>query len=85
MAERFGVDCLYDRAEKPVAVLLLAHGAGAAMDSDFMNTMAAALASHSVAVLRFEFPYMQRRREEQRQFPPDRAPKLLAAFAERVR
>ncbi len=85
MTERFGVDCLYDRAEKPVAVLLLAHGAGAAMDSDFMNTMAAALASHSVAVLRFEFPYMQRRRDEQRQFPPDRAPKLLAAFAERVR
>ncbi len=85
MAERFGVDCLYDRAQEPVAVLLLAHGAGAAMDSDFMNAMATALASHSVAVLRFEFPYMQRRRGEQRKFPPDRAPKLLTAFAERVR
>lgn len=85
MAERFGVDCLYDRAQKPVALLLLAHGAGAAMDSDFMNAMASALASHSVSVLRFEFPYMQRRRDEQRKFPPDRAPKLLAAFAKRVR
>ena len=85
MAERFGADCLYDRAHKPVALLLLAHGAGAPMDSNFMNAVAAAFASHSVAVLRFEFPYMQRRRDEQRKFPPDRAPKLLAAFAERVR
>ena len=85
MAERFGADCLYDRAQKPAALLLLAHGAGAPMDSDFMNAMAVAFASHSVAVLRFEFPYMQRRRDEQRKFPPDRAPKLLGAFAERVR
>ncbi len=52
MAERFGVDCLYDRAEKPVAVLLLAHGAGAAMDSDFMNTMAAAVALSLVRIWR---------------------------------
>ncbi len=84
MSEWLGTDCLYDAAQEPLALLLLAHGAGAAMDSDFMNAMAAALASQSVAVLRFEFPYMQRRRYEQRQFPPDRAPKLLSAFAARV-
>ncbi len=55
MSEWLGTDCLYDAAQEPLALLLLAHGAGAAMDSDFMNAMAAALASQSVAVLRFEF------------------------------
>jgi predicted alpha/beta-hydrolase family hydrolase len=35
------------------ATLILAHGAGAPMDSDFMNDMAARLADQGVNVLRF--------------------------------
>lgn len=62
------------------AVLVLAHGAGAPMDSDFMNDMATLLAERGIAVMRFEFPYMQKRRETGRKSPPDRAPKLLASF-----
>ena len=52
------------------------------MDSDFMNVMAEAIAGRGVSVVRFEFPYMARRRQEQRKFLPNRAPQLLAHFRE---
>lgn len=64
-----------------LATLLLAHGAGAPMDSDFMNALSEALASEGIRVLRFEFPYMTERRSNGRKRPPDRAPVLLSAFA----
>lgn len=73
-------DLLFTPASKPGALMLFAHGAGAPMDSDFMTTMAQAVADQGISVARFEFPYMQRRRQEQRKFPPDRAPALLAHF-----
>jgi predicted alpha/beta-hydrolase family hydrolase len=53
---------LWDAASARTATLILAHGAGAPMDSDWMNDMAARLAAHGVNVLRFEFPYMAQRR-----------------------
>ena len=76
------MNLLWNRANQPSALLVLAHGAGAPMDSDFMNAMAEALADQGVSVVRFEFPYMARRRQEQRKFPPNRAPQLLAHFRE---
>jgi predicted alpha/beta-hydrolase family hydrolase len=62
------------------ATLVLAHGAGAPMDSPFMNAMAAGLAAGGVRVVRFEFPYMRRRRETGERRPPDREPALRAAW-----
>ena len=38
------------------ATLILAHGAGAPMNSEFMQGMAERLAARGVSVLRFEFP-----------------------------
>jgi predicted alpha/beta-hydrolase family hydrolase len=64
--------------------LLLAHGAGAGMDSAFMNEVAAGLAKRGLAVARFEFPYMQRRRATGVNAPPDRAPVLLECFRQAV-
>ncbi len=61
--------------------VVLAHGAGAPMDSPFMNTIATGLAERGLAVVRFEFPYMQRRRQTSTKRPPDRTPKLLAHYA----
>lgn len=57
--------------------LLLAHGAGAPMDSAFMAEMADLLAERNVGVIRFEFPYMQQRRHGGKKRPPDRQPVLL--------
>ena len=74
-------DLLWSRPKgTPRATLLLAHGAGAPMDSDVMNATSDALTHQGIAVARFEFPYMARRREEGGRRPPDRQPMLLAAF-----
>lgn len=62
------------------STVVLAHGAGAPMDSPFMNAMAAGLAAGGVRVVRFEFPYMRRRRETGERRPPDREPALRAAW-----
>ncbi|QTT91835.1 alpha/beta hydrolase [Pseudomonas chlororaphis] len=62
--------------------LILAHGAGAPMDSAFMTDMAARLAAHGVNVLRFEFPYMAQRRLDGGKRPPNPAPKLLECWRE---
>jgi predicted alpha/beta-hydrolase family hydrolase len=43
------------------ACYVLAHGAGAGMDHPSMVAIAAELATRSIATLRFQFPYMERR------------------------
>jgi len=57
--------------------LILAHGAGAAMDSPFMDFFAEWLGNAGIHVVRFEFSYMQQRRLTGSKRPPDRQPKLL--------
>ncbi|HSC84987.1 MAG TPA: alpha/beta family hydrolase [Pseudomonas sp.] len=59
------------------ATLILAHGAGAPMDSDFMQRMAALLAARGISVLRFEFPYMAARRADGGKRPPNPQGQLL--------
>ena len=67
-------------ADKPIAQLILAHGAGAGMDSEFMVTMANNLAKLGVTVGLFDFEYMQQAKLEGKKRPPQRVPKLLAYF-----
>lgn len=59
--------------------LVLAHGAGAAMDSRGMTVLAARIADRGVRVVRFEFGYMEARREGVRR-PPPRADTLLGEY-----
>ena len=77
--ERFLVD---GPARAPLT-LVLAHGAGAPMDSPFMKTVAAGIAKEGYRVLRFEFPYMHARREGKRK-PPDRQPVLRQAWLDAI-
>ena len=64
--------------------MLLAHGAGAPMDSPLMAAIASELAALSWRVVRFEFPSMARMRETGRRQGPDRLPLLQEAFREQV-
>lgn len=59
--------------------LLLAHGAGAAMDSRGMTALATRIADRGVRVVRFEFGYMASRRQGLRK-PPPRADTLLDEY-----
>lgn len=76
---------LFDGPADAVWTIALAHGAGAAMDSAFMDDVAAGLADAGLRVARFEFPYMAKRRADGRRRPPDRAPVLLECWREVVR
>lgn len=69
---------------EPYARLLLAHGAGAPMDSAFMNEMAQGLSRAGIDVWRFEFPYMAARRAGGGKRPPDRQPVLLDSWREHI-
>ncbi|MBG0841076.1 dienelactone hydrolase family protein [Pseudomonas toyotomiensis] len=62
--------------------LILAHGAGAPMDSPFMQTMAEGLAVCGVRVVRFEFAYMAQRRADGRKRPPNPQAQLLQQWRE---
>ena len=76
--------CLYSGPARAPLTLALAHGAGAPMDHPFMETMAAGIGGAGFRVVRFEFPYMTKRREDGRKRPPDREPALRAAWEEIV-
>ena len=58
------------------SVILLAHGAGAPMDSAFMETVATGLADGGYPVLRFNYAYTERMQREEKRRPPDRRPVL---------
>ncbi|QYX55056.1 dienelactone hydrolase family protein [Pseudomonas sp. S07E 245] len=62
--------------------LILAHGAGAPMDSGFMNDMAQRLTGQGLALLRFEFPYMAERRATGGRRPPNPQKVLLECWRE---
>jgi|688.fasta_scaffold104006_2 predicted alpha/beta-hydrolase family hydrolase len=75
---------LIDGPLEAPATLLLAHGAGAPMDSAFMASIATGLALRGWRVVRFEFPYMAQRRTDGKQRAPDRLARLLEAFREQA-
>ena len=56
------LELLVDGPNEGPSTLVLAHGAGAAMDSPFMESIAEAVAGAGIRVVRFEFPYMRQRR-----------------------
>ena len=60
--------------------IAFAHGAGAPMDSDFMQVFAERLGDTGSRVVRFEFPYMVERRETRKKKPPDRLPQLIKTW-----
>lgn len=68
------------RAPPPLATVLLAHGAGAPMDSPFLNAMAGRVAGHGIEVVRFEFAYMAERRLGGSRRPPPKAERLCGEY-----
>ena len=77
-------DFLFDGPEASAHRLVLAHGAGAPMDSPFMAAFAEGLGGRGIRVARFEFPYMRHRRADGGKRPPDRAPALRHSWLEAI-
>jgi uncharacterized protein len=79
------IPILIDEPKGPASglTIVLAHGAGAGMDSAFMVDIARELAALSFRVVRFEFPYMRQLRETGTRTRPD-APAVLEETWARV-
>jgi uncharacterized protein len=77
------VSGLWDAPASPKACLVLAHGAGAGMTHPSMAAVAAGLAQRGIAVLRYNFPYMQR--GSKRVDPPAVAHKTVRAVVAAAR
>jgi len=75
---------LIDGPREAAHTIVLAHGAGAAMDSPFMSTVAEGLARNGIRVVRFEFPYMIARREGGKRGAPDREAVLIEAWRDAI-
>jgi predicted alpha/beta-hydrolase family hydrolase len=48
----------FDGPAKAERMIVLAHGAGAGMNTPFLHAFATGLADHGIRVARFEFPYI---------------------------
>ena len=77
-------DFLLDGSATAPATMLLAHGAGAGMESSSLSAMAGAIASAGLLVARFEFAYMAARRTMEGRKPPPRAETLIAEYRSAV-
>jgi predicted alpha/beta-hydrolase family hydrolase len=62
------------------ARFLCAHGAGAAMDSPFLDLFAKLLAERAIETIRFEFKYMAARRDGGKRKPPPKAETLMPEY-----
>ena len=71
---------IISKAAVPKARLILAHGAGAGADSNFMQILAEQLSLHGVEVWRFNFAYMQRFIASGKRALPDKMPQLITQF-----
>ena len=67
---------LSDGPTNASTTVALAHGAGAGMDSPFLDFFAKGLAGRGYRVVRFEFPYRASQRSTGQKKPPDREPVL---------
>lgn len=75
---------LFDGPDDAAHTLVLAHGAGGAMDTPFLTTMARGVGALGIRVVRFEFPYMAARRRGEKRGAPDREAVLLQSWRDVV-
>lgn len=74
------MDLLIDGPDDSPHTFVFAHGAGAGMETPFMETVARKVGERGIRVVRFEFPYMAARRTGGKRGAPDRQPVLLQAW-----
>ncbi len=75
-----GLLAIVDGPRRARRTLVLAHGAGAGMQHEFMAAIATGVAGAGIRVVRFEFPYMAARRDGVRR-GPDREAVLRSSWS----
>lgn len=77
-------DFLFDGPQDARFTVLLAHGAGAPMDSAAMNATSKTLSAQGLRVARFEFAYMASRRTDAGRKPPPKAETVMPEYVAAV-
>lgn len=75
-------DYVIERPDNAQCRLVLAHGAGAGKNSDFMQHLSQLLVARNIEVVRFNFTYMQTIEHTGRRRPPEKADVMLTHFSE---
>ena len=78
------INIISNHVDDAIAQVIFAHGAGADMSHEFMEQMTRLLNGKKINVLRFNFPFMDKRQETGKRYPPDRMPKLLECYQELI-
>lgn len=79
LSEGTAITGLLDEPDNARAIYLFAHGAGAGMEHAFLQAVTERLVDCGIAVVRYQFPYMQRRLAEGKRWGrPDPPAKLEA-------
>ena len=71
---------LFNGPKDPKVILILAHGSGAGMDTEFMTNIAEGISESDISVMRFEFPYMAKTRKTGKRSPPNSARVLIETY-----
>ena len=79
-ADGSDINIIVNTVESAKAQVIFAHGAGANMSHEFMSEMALLLNEADINVIRFNFPFMDKRALLGKKYPPDRMPKLLSCY-----
>lgn len=74
------ITTIENNVAKPIAQIIFAHGAGADMYHEFMEQVTFLFNQANINVLRFNFPYMDKRIALGKRYPPDRMPKLIDCY-----
>jgi predicted alpha/beta-hydrolase family hydrolase len=77
------MELLWAGPESPAATVVLAHSAGAPMDSSWMNEVCRLLGDRGIRTARFEFSYMAGRRQGVRR-PPPKAENSMGEYRDAV-
>jgi len=70
--------------EQPIALMMLAHGAGAGNEHEFMMKLSSQLSQQDVLVISFNFPYMQSMYAEGKRKPPNKSDILIEHFQSEI-
>ena len=74
------ITTIENKVDNPIAQIIFAHGAGADMHHEFMVQVTRLFNQANINVLRFNFPYMDKRIALGKRYPPDRMPKLIDCY-----
>jgi predicted alpha/beta-hydrolase family hydrolase len=67
-------------AKDPKALVIFAHGAGADMHHPYIEELVGLMNAQQLSVLRFNFPFMDKRKFDSKRRPPDRMPALVQCY-----